>query len=158
LRVPFQCIKFRTMRADAEERTGPTWASAGDPRITRVGNVLRRSRLDEVPQLINVIRGEMSLVGTRPIRKHFADQLADRLPFYDLRFLEKPGLTGWAQVKYRYAGSFAEQIEKFYYDYYYLKNRRLSLDLYIIILTAWVVFVGPPNDRVVVPEAVMRGE
>jgi lipopolysaccharide/colanic/teichoic acid biosynthesis glycosyltransferase len=97
------------------------------------------SRMDELPQLINVLCGEMSLVGTRPIRRHFAEQLADLVPFYDLRFLEKPGLTGWAQVKYRYSSSFTEQIEKFYFDYYYIRNRSVALDLYIMLLTASVI-------------------
>jgi exopolysaccharide biosynthesis polyprenyl glycosylphosphotransferase len=138
-RRPFSCLKFRTMCQDAERLTGPVWAAANDPRITRVGWFLRKSRMDELPQLINVLRGEMSLVGTRPIRGYFAEQLADIIPFYDLRFLEKPGLTGWAQVKYRYSSSFTEQIEKFYFDYYYVRNRSLALDLYIMFLTVAVV-------------------
>ena len=95
--------------------------------------------MDELPQLINVLRGEMSIVGTRPIRQYFAEQLAGLIPFYDLRFLEKPGLTGWAQVKYQYSSSFTEQIEKFYYDYYYIRHRSLALDLYIILLTVAVM-------------------
>ena len=138
-RRPFPCLKFRTMCQDAERLTGPVWAAANDPRITRVGWFLRKSRMDELPQLINVLRGEMSLVGTRPIRRYFAEQLADIIPFYDLRFLEKPGLTGWAQVKYKYSSSFTEQIEKFYFDYYYVRNRSLALDLYIMLLTVAVV-------------------
>lgn len=138
-RAPFPCLKFRTMCNDAERHTGPVWASANDPRITRVGRFLRKSRMDELPQLINVLRGEMSLVGTRPIRHYFAEQLADLIPFYDLRFLERPGLTGWAQVRYRYSSSFTEQIEKFYYDYYYIRNRSIALDLYIMLLTVAVM-------------------
>jgi len=138
-RKPFECLKFRTMCEDAERNTGPVWASADDPRITRVGRFLRKSRMDELPQLINVLRGEMSIVGTRPIRHYFAEQLAGLIPFYDVRFLEKPGLTGWAQVKYQYSSSFTEQIEKFYYDYYYIRNRSLSLDLYIMLLTVAVI-------------------
>ena len=138
-RVPFRCLKFRTMCEDAERHTGPVWASADDPRITRVGRFLRKSRMDELPQLINVLRGEMSIVGTRPIRHYFAEQLAGLIPFYDVRFLEKPGLTGWAQVKYQYSSSFTEQIEKFYYDYYYIRNRSVSLDLYIMLLTVAVI-------------------
>jgi exopolysaccharide biosynthesis polyprenyl glycosylphosphotransferase len=138
-RKPFRCLKFRTMCEDAERHTGPVWASADDPRITRVGRFLRKSRMDELPQLINVLRGEMSIVGTRPIRHYFADQLAGLIPFYDVRFLEKPGLTGWAQVKYQYSSSFTEQIEKFYYDYYYIRNRSIALDLYIMLLTVAVI-------------------
>jgi lipopolysaccharide/colanic/teichoic acid biosynthesis glycosyltransferase len=138
-RRAFPCLKFRTMCEDAERHTGPVWATADDPRITRVGRFLRKSRMDELPQLINVLRGEVSLVGTRPIHRHFAEQLADLVPFYDLRFLEKPGLTGWAQVKYRYSLSFTEQIEKFYFDYYYIRNRSVALDLYIMLLTAAVM-------------------
>ena len=135
LRAPFSCLKFRTMRHDAEHATGPVWALPDDPRITRVGRFLRRSRLDELPQLINVVRGEMSIVGARPIRRHFADQLAAHVPFYDIRFAQKPGLTGWAQIKHSYSSTFAEQIEKFYYDYYYIRNYSIWLDLHIIILT-----------------------
>lgn len=138
-RAPFPCLKFRTMCEDAERHTGPVWATADDPRITRVGRFLRKSRMDELPQLVNVLRGEMSLVGTRPIRQFYADQLAELIPFYDLRFLEKPGLTGWAQVKYRYSSSITEQIEKFYYDYYYIRNRSIALDLYIMSLTVAVM-------------------
>lgn len=138
-RAPFPCFKFRTMCKDAERDTGPVWASVDDPRITRVGRFLRMSRLDELPQLVNVLRGDMSLVGARPMRQFYADQLAELIPFYDLRFLERPGLTGWAQVKYRYSSSITEQIEKFYYDYYYIRNRSIALDLYIIALTAAVM-------------------
>lgn len=138
-RVPFRCLKFRTMCEDAERDTGPVWATMNDPRITRIGQFLRKSRMDELPQLINVFRGEMSIVGTRPIRHYFAEQLAELIPFYDVRFLEKPGLTGWAQVKYQYSSSFTEQIEKFYYDYYYIRNRSISLDLYVMLLTVGVM-------------------
>ena len=138
-RRPFRCLKFRTMCVDAERHSGPAWATADDPRITRVGRFLRRSRLDELPQLVNVLRGEMSLVGTRPIRRHFADQLVARLPFYDLRFLEPPGLTGWAQVQHRYAASFSDQVEKFSYDYYYIRNQSFWLDLHIMLRTVAVM-------------------
>ena len=135
LRAPFFCLKFRTMRHDAERDTGPAWAFPDDPRITRVGRFLRRSRLDELPQLINVVRGEMSIVGVRPIRRHFADQLATQVPFYDIRFAHKPGLTGWAQIKHSYCSTYSEQIEKFYYDYYYMRHYSIWLDLHIIFLT-----------------------
>jgi lipopolysaccharide/colanic/teichoic acid biosynthesis glycosyltransferase len=139
LRVPFPCLKFRTMREDAEQGTGPVWASADDPRITRLGRFLRRSRLDELPQLINVVRGEMSIVGARPIRRHFADQLVEQVPFYNIRFIEKPGLTGWAQINYNYASTITAQIEKFYHDYHYLRNWSIWLDLQIMIRTAGVM-------------------
>ncbi len=138
-RAPFNCLKFRTMRQDAERETGPVWASASDPRITRIGRFLRKTRMDELPQLINVFRGEMSLVGPRPIRPYFADRLSEQVPFYNLRFVEKPGITGWAQVKHVYAASYAEQVDKFHYDYYYIRNQSFLLDLYIMALTFWVV-------------------
>lgn len=140
-RRPFRCIKFRTMCDNAERMTGPTWATSDDARTTRIGRFLRRSRLDELPQLINVLRGEMSIVGTRPIRAFFADQLAAEVPFYDLRFIVKPGITGWAQVKYQYsyASTLKQQIGKFHYDYYYVRNRSVALDLYIMLLTGWVM-------------------
>ena len=140
--MPFPCFKFRTMCEDAERHTGPIWSHADDPRITRVGRFLRKTRMDELPQLFNVLRGEMSLVGPRPIRQHFADQLAESIPFYDLRFLEKPGLTGWAQVNYGYAASLNEQETKFSYDYYYIKHRSTALDLYIILSTPMAILRG----------------
>jgi lipopolysaccharide/colanic/teichoic acid biosynthesis glycosyltransferase len=136
-REPFRCLKFRTMYKDAERLTGPVWTTPDDKRITRVGRFLRKSRLDELPQLWNVLRGDMSIVGARPIRKHFADQIADILPFYDLRFVEKPGLTGWAQVKFKYSASIEEQITKFFYDFYYIRHRNIMLDFYIMWLTVW---------------------
>jgi lipopolysaccharide/colanic/teichoic acid biosynthesis glycosyltransferase len=141
-RVPFRCFKFRTMCEDAERHTGPIWSHADDPRITRVGRHLRKTRMDELPQLFNVLRGEMSLVGPRPIRQHFADQLAERVPLYDLRFLEKPGLTGWAQINYGYAASLSEQETKFLYDYYYIRHRSTALDLYIILSTSIAILRG----------------
>jgi lipopolysaccharide/colanic/teichoic acid biosynthesis glycosyltransferase len=139
MRVPFRCIKFRTMRNDAERDTGPIWAARDDQRITRVGRFLRRTRLDELPQLVNVLRGEMSLVGVRPIRKSFADQLAAHVPFYDLRFLDRPGLTGWAQINQDYPSTLLQQIEKFGYDYHYTRNSSLALDFYIMLRTIWTV-------------------
>jgi lipopolysaccharide/colanic/teichoic acid biosynthesis glycosyltransferase len=107
-----------------------------------VGRFLRKTRMDELSQLFNVLRGEMSLVGPRPIRRHFADQLAESVPLYDLRFLEKPGLTGWAQVNYGYAASFSEQEAKILYDYYYIRHRSTALDLYIILLTPMAIVRG----------------
>ena len=122
-RRPFGCIKFRTMINDAEGATGPVWASTGDPRLTRSGGILRRLRLDELPQLFNVLKGEMSLVGPRPIRAHFADLLAQKQSYYNLRFLVAPGLTGWAQIRQGYAASVDDQETKFGYDLFYMEHR-----------------------------------
>jgi exopolysaccharide biosynthesis polyprenyl glycosylphosphotransferase len=139
---PFRCLKFRTMMTDAESQTGPKWAEKDDPRVTSVGKVLRKTRLDELPQLFNVLRGEMSLVGFRPIRRHFADLVARQVPLYQLRFSIKPGLTGWPQVRYDYSGSIAGQIEKFEYELYYLLHRSLFLDMYILVKTVQVMIFG----------------
>ena len=136
---PFTLIKFRTMVEDAEKETGPKWSSDKDPRITKVGRILRKTRIDEIPQLINVLRGDMSLVGPRPIRKHFADILAKKIPFYRLRFLIKPGITGWAQVKHDYAGSEKGQMEKLQYDLFYIQNQSLFFDIFIILKTIQTV-------------------
>jgi exopolysaccharide biosynthesis polyprenyl glycosylphosphotransferase len=136
---PFTLIKFRTMINNAEEDTGPKWATGDDPRITKVGKVLRKTRIDELPQLFNVLKGEMSFVGPRPIRKHFADLLTKNTPFYRLRFVVKPGLTGWAQVKGNYADSVEDQQEKLEYDLYYIQNQSLLFDLFIILKTIQTV-------------------
>jgi exopolysaccharide biosynthesis polyprenyl glycosylphosphotransferase len=140
---PFTLIKFRTMVADAEKGCGPQWSCKGDPRITPVGAFLRKTRLDEIPQLINVLKGEMSLVGPRPIRRHFADLLAKEFPFYRLRFSVKPGLTGWAQVKGDYAGSVEGQLEKLEYELFYIQNRSFFMDLFIILKTVQTVLFRP---------------
>ncbi|MBW2995515.1 sugar transferase [Candidatus Woesearchaeota archaeon] len=132
---PFICYKFRTMKMEAEKETGPKWSSKDDPRITRVGKILRKIRLDELPQLWNILKGEMSFVGIRPERKYFADRLAELIPYYDLRFLVKPGLTGWAQVNHGYSGSEEEQHEKFQYELFYLKKMSIFLDFFIIFKT-----------------------
>jgi lipopolysaccharide/colanic/teichoic acid biosynthesis glycosyltransferase len=126
---PFRCIKFRTMVENAEKESGPVWATESDARITRVGRILRTTRLDELPQLWNIAKGEMTFVGPRPIREHFAKKLAEKIPYYELRFCVKPGLTGWAQVNYDYAGSEEGQMEKFQYDLFYVLNMSLTLDL-----------------------------
>jgi lipopolysaccharide/colanic/teichoic acid biosynthesis glycosyltransferase len=139
-RRPFQCLKFRTMMEQAERETGPVWSSPEDPRITRVGRWLRKLRLDELPQLLNVIRGDMSLIGPRPIRAHFADQLAQRIPLYELRFALKPGLTGWAQVNHPYADSEEAQREKFEYELFYIQNASLFLDGMILLMTVRTMF------------------
>ena len=136
--APFHVLKFRTMRPDAEPN-GPVWASIDDPRITRIGAFLRRTRIDELPQLLNVLRGEMSLVGPRPERPHFVDLLAREIPGYHDRAAIKPGITGWAQVRFRYGSSVEDSRRKLEYDLYYLRHRSLLLDLLILALTVRVV-------------------
>jgi lipopolysaccharide/colanic/teichoic acid biosynthesis glycosyltransferase len=130
------------MRADAELDGVPRWAQADDPRITRVGRVLRKMRIDELPQLINVLRGEMSLVGPRPERPAFVEQLRADVPFYDVRHSVKPGITGWAQVRYTYGASVEEATRKLQYDLYYVKNHSLFLDLMVLVETIRVVLFG----------------
>lgn len=137
---PFILWKFRTMIADAEKH-GPEWAKPNDKRTTPIGKVLRRTHLDELPQLINIIRGELSLVGPRPERPEFVESLQKEIPFYELRQLIKPGLTGWAQINYRYGASLDDAYEKLQYDIYYLKNRSLILDLAILFKTAKRFFI-----------------
>lgn len=138
----FDCFKFRTMRADAEADTGPTWAGDDDPRITPVGRFLRRTRLDEIPQLWNVLRGDMGFVGPRPERPEFVEWLSREIPYYHLRHLVRPGITGWAQVCYEYGASLEQAKEKLRYDLYYIKNISLSFDLYIIFQTVKIVLFG----------------
>jgi sugar transferase (PEP-CTERM system associated) len=137
--VPFYCYKFRTMRADAEADTGPTWASDDDPRITRVGKLLRKSRLDEIPQLWNVLKGDMSLVGPRPERPEFTDFLSREIPHYQLRHTVRPGITGWAQIRYKYASSLEDAKEKLRYDLFYIKNMSIGLDLLVVLQTVKVI-------------------
>jgi lipopolysaccharide/colanic/teichoic acid biosynthesis glycosyltransferase len=127
------------MRSDAEKDGVARWAQAKDPRVTAVGSFIRKVRIDELPQLINVLRGEMSLVGPRPERPAFVDQLKKDVPFYDLRHSVKPGLTGWAQVRYSYAASLEDARKKLQYDLYYVKNHSLFLDILIILETVRVV-------------------
>jgi len=141
-RRPFKCVKFRTMVEDAETKSGPIWSTENDPRITRVGRLLRKSRLDELPQLWNILKGDMSFVGPRPIREHFANKLAETIPFYGLRFSVKPGLSGWAQVNHDYAGSEEGQLEKFQYELFYIQNMSLFLDLLTMFKTVQMVFLG----------------
>lgn len=138
---PFQIYKFRTMRHDAE-RDGARWAAENDGRVTRVGRFLRKSRLDELPQLINILRGEMSLVGPRPERPEFVRDLAEILPHYCLRHLVKPGLSGWAQIHYGYGSNVADAHRKLCYDLYYLKHRSLELDCAILIRTFGTFLLG----------------
>jgi sugar transferase (PEP-CTERM system associated) len=132
----FTVHKFRSMRHNAEALTGPVWASkTGDPRITPLGRFLRRSRLDELPQLWNVLCGEMSFVGPRPERPEFVSGLTAEIPYYGQRHVVRPGLTGWAQVRYSYGASKEDALEKLQYDLYYIKNLSLALDLLIIVET-----------------------
>jgi exopolysaccharide biosynthesis polyprenyl glycosylphosphotransferase len=138
---PFKVHKFRSMYRDAEKR-GIQWASSRDPRITRVGGWLRAMRIDELPQLLNVLRGEMSLIGPRPERPEFDLKLREEIPYYDLRYLVKPGITGWAQVNYPYGSSVEDAYQKVAYDLYYIKNYSLWLDATIILKTIRVVFLG----------------
>ena len=138
----FTMYKFRSMRADAELHTGAVWAQKDDPRVTRIGRFLRRTRLDELPQLYNVLVGEMSFIGPRPERPEFIDELERRIPLYRARLSVKPGVTGWAQVRYTYGASVEETVEKLQYDLYYVKNLSLFLDLLILISTVQVVLFG----------------
>jgi sugar transferase (PEP-CTERM system associated) len=137
--IVFNCYKFRTMRADAEADTGATWALDDDPRITRVGKFLRMSRLDEIPQLWNVLKGDMSLVGPRPERPEFTDYLSREIPYYQLRHTIRPGITGWAQIRYRYANSLDDAREKLRYDLFYIKNMSIGLDLLVFFQTIKVI-------------------
>jgi sugar transferase (PEP-CTERM system associated) len=139
---PFSIYKFRSMRVDAEGLSGPVWAQKDDPRVTRIGTFLRRSRLDELPQLYNVLVGDMSFIGPRPERPEFIEELERRIPFYRARLSVKPGVTGWAQVRYTYGASVEETLEKLQYDLYYVKNLSLFLDLLILISTVQVVIFG----------------
>lgn len=138
----FDCYKFRTMRADAEADAGATWATDDDPRITRVGRFLRAARLDEIPQLWNVLRGDMSLVGPRPERPEFVEGLTKEIPLYHLRHAIRPGITGWAQVRYRYGSSVEDAKEKLRYDLFYIKNMSPGLDLLIFLQTIKIILWG----------------
>jgi sugar transferase (PEP-CTERM system associated) len=138
---PFVLMKFRSMRVDAEQ-DGPVWASKGDARTTRVGRVIRKIRVDEIPQFWNILKGEMSFVGPRPERPHFVAQLADEIPFYEQRHLIAPGLTGWAQIKYPYGASIEDARQKLQYDLFYIKNQGLVLDAIIIFETIKIILFG----------------
>jgi len=138
----FYCYKFRTMRRDAEADTGATWALDDDPRITKIGKFLRTSRLDEIPQLWCVLKGDMSFVGPRPERPEFVEMLAKEIPFYGVRNGVRPGITGWAQVRYKYGNTIADAKEKLQYDLYYIKNMSLGLDIMIMFQTIKIVLLG----------------
>jgi len=138
----FRVLKFRSMCVDAEKDGKPRWASANDPRITRVGRFLRRTRLDELPQVFNVLKGEMSFVGPRPERPFFVEQLTQQIPFYGARHTVKPGITGWAQVRCSYGASVEDATRKLQFELYYVKNHTLFLDLVILVETVRVVLSG----------------
>ena len=137
----FEVMKFRSMRTDAEKH-GAVWAQQNDPRVTRVGAIIRKTRIDELPQLFNVLRGDMSFVGPRPERPVFVESLAESIPFYRERHRVKPGITGWAQLCYPYGASTEDAKQKLQYDLYYLKNHSILLDLIILLQTVEVVLVG----------------
>ena len=138
----FKLLKFRSMRQDAEKETGPVWSTPGDDkRVTRVGRLLRRTRIDELPQIYNILRGDMDMVGPRPERPVFVEQLSVEIPYYPLRHVVKPGITGWAQVNYGYACKLEHTIEKLQYDLFYIKNLSLALDIMVIFETIKTVLV-----------------
>jgi len=138
----FDVMKFRSMRVDAEKKNGAQWATKNDARVTRVGGFLRKYRLDELPQFLNVIRGDMSFVGPRPERPCFVEELRKQIPYYDERHSVRPGITGWAQVQYSYGASVEDAFNKLEYDLFYLKNTSLSFDLAIILKTVKIVISG----------------
>lgn len=138
----FTMLKFRSMYSDAEKMSGPQWATEDDPRITPVGRFIRKTRLDEIPQFFNVLKGEMSLVGPRPERPFFVEQLKKEIPWYVRRIKMKPGITGWAQVKHKYDASIEDVRQKVLYDLYYFENMSLALDIKIMLRTVLVVFTG----------------
>jgi len=138
---PFVLSKFRSMKVDAE-KSGPVWASKGDDRTTRVGRIIRKARIDEIPQFWNILRGEMSFVGPRPERPHFVAQLAQEIPYYEQRHLIAPGLTGWAQIKYPYGASIEDARQKLQYDLFYIKNYSLVLDAVIMFETIKIILFG----------------
>jgi sugar transferase (PEP-CTERM system associated) len=139
---PYMVYKFRSMREDAEEYTGPVWAQSDDNRITRMGHFIRKWRVDEIPQLYNVLKGEMSFVGPRPEREHFVQELEAIIPYYKERFSVKPGLTGWAQVCYGYGASVEDAVEKLNYELFYIKNMSILMDLMIVARTVRTVLFG----------------
>lgn len=137
----FTLLKFRSMRADAEAETGPVWAKEHDDRVTRAGRLLRKLRIDEIPQAINVLQGAMSFVGPRPERPFFVEELKREIPFYEERLAVKPGITGWAQINYPYGSSKRDALEKLQFDLYYIKNVSILLDLYILLSTVKVILL-----------------
>jgi sugar transferase (PEP-CTERM system associated) len=141
-RKPYMMHKFRSMRSDAEKASGPVWAQENDDRITKVGQFIRKTRIDEIPQLWNILKGEMSIVGPRPERDHFVQQLEEIIPYYGERFSVKPGLTGWAQISYGYGGTVEDAIEKLNYELFYIKNMSILMDIMIVARTVKTVVFG----------------
>ncbi|MGH9353491.1 MAG: TIGR03013 family XrtA/PEP-CTERM system glycosyltransferase [Terriglobia bacterium] len=138
----FNCCKFRTMKANAEADTGATWAADDDPRITRVGKLLRKVRLDEIPQMWNVLKGEMGFIGPRPERPEFVSSLSEQIPYYNLRHIIRPGITGWAQIRYKYGNTLEDSRQKLQYDLFYIKNLSIGLDFWVLIQTLKVIILG----------------
>ncbi|MBC8441405.1 MAG: TIGR03013 family PEP-CTERM/XrtA system glycosyltransferase [Deltaproteobacteria bacterium] len=138
----FRMHKFRSMVENAEKLSGPVWAQTDDARITKVGKIIRKLRIDELPQLWDVLTGKMSMVGPRPERKHFTDELEKKIPFYSERFIVKPGITGWAQISYGYGATMDDAIEKLNFDLFYIKNLSILLDVLILLRTAKTVLFG----------------
>ncbi|GAH73341.1 unnamed protein product, partial [marine sediment metagenome] len=139
---PFRLLKFRSMRTDAEAEGKAIWAAENDPRVTWFGRFMRLTRVDELPQFINVLRGDMSFVGPRPERPEFVEELARKIPHYRLRHLVKPGITGWAQITYPYGADLEDARNKLRYDLYYVKHGNLGLDLVIVLRTIGAMFRG----------------
>ena len=137
----FRIVKFRSMKTDAE-KNGAVWAQQSDNRVTRIGRIIRKLRIDELPQFFNVLRGEMSFIGPRPERPEFVRLLEREIPFYSQRHLVKPGLTGWAQIRYPYGASVKDAMEKLQYDLYYIKNQSPVLDVIILFETIRIVIFG----------------
>jgi lipopolysaccharide/colanic/teichoic acid biosynthesis glycosyltransferase len=135
----FELLKFRSMSVGAESDGEARWAQPGDDRVTRVGSWIRKFRFDELPQIFNILRGDMSLVGPRPERPEFVSQLTETIPYYQERYCVKPGLTGWAQLRYPYGASERDSLEKLCFDLYYVKNQSFLLDLVILLQTAEVI-------------------
>jgi exopolysaccharide biosynthesis polyprenyl glycosylphosphotransferase len=140
--VLFKMIKFRSMFADAEKITGPVWSQKNDPRITKIGRLLRKVRIDEIPQFINVLKGEMSIVGPRPERPYFVEKLSGEIPYYKRRLKVRPGITGWAQVKHKYDETIEDVKIKLRYDLFYIENMSLRMDFKILARTIFVVLFG----------------
>jgi exopolysaccharide biosynthesis polyprenyl glycosylphosphotransferase len=137
----FKVVKFRTMRQDAEAANGAQWAGDNDPRVTRVGKILRKTRLDEIPQMWCVLKGDMAFVGPRPERPEFIALLSKEIPFYGVRHMVRPGVTGWAQIKYKYGSTIEDAREKLQYDLFYIKNASIGLDLLIMFQTVKTVLL-----------------